>query len=159
MTNPDGQTGSLVGGFIIKNPAPTITGITPNTGARGWSASITNLAGSNFMSGAVVKLVNTSAGPEITATNVVVVSATRITCTFDLTGAAAARRNVTVTNPYSDPGTLLNGFTVTSNQPVVTSSTLQPVSRELRSASRILRVPAFSQVLPWSTAREHIPSP
>jgi hypothetical protein len=123
VTNPDGQTGSLVGGFIVKNPAPTITGITPNTGARGWSVSITNLAGSNFMSGAVVKIVNTSAGPDISATNVVVVSATRITCTFDLTGVAAARRNVTVTNPYSDPGTLLNGFTVTSNQPVVTGST------------------------------------
>jgi hypothetical protein len=52
---------------------------------------------------------------------VVVVSATRITCTFDLTGATAASRNVTVANPDSDPGTLVNGFTVTGNAPTLTA--------------------------------------
>lgn len=86
--------------------------------------SITNLAGTRFQPGAVVKLVNISAGPDITATNVVVNPAnTSITCTFDLTGAPAARRNVTVTNPDGKAGTLANGFTVTSNAPTITSST------------------------------------
>jgi Archaeal Type IV pilin, N-terminal len=121
VTNTDGQSGTLAGGFTVRNPTPSVTSITPNTGIRGWTVSITNLAGTNFRSGAVVKLVNASAGPDIVATNVVVVSATRITCTFDLTGANAARRNVTVTNPSSDTGVGQNLFTVTSNAPTLTA--------------------------------------
>jgi hypothetical protein len=114
VTNTDGQSGTLAEGFTVRNPTPTVTGITPNNGIRGWTVTITNLAGTNFRSGAVVKLVNASAGPDIEATNVVVVSANQITSTFDLTGANAARRNVTVTNPYSDTGVRANGFTVTN---------------------------------------------
>jgi hypothetical protein len=129
VANPDGQYGTLAGGFTVKNPTPTVTAITPNTGIRGWTVSITNLAGTNFRSGAVVKLVNASSGPDITATSVVVVSATRITCTFDLTGATAPRYNVTVTNPSSDTGILANGFTVTSNAPTVTGRTNQTLYR------------------------------
>ncbi|MFA7304908.1 MAG: hypothetical protein WC015_10420, partial [Methanoregula sp.] len=59
--------------------------------------------------------------PDISATNVVVVSATKITCDFDLTGAPAARRNVTVTNPDGKTGTLANGFTITSNAPALSA--------------------------------------
>lgn len=121
VINADGQAGTLPAGFRVKSPTPTVTAITPNTQVRGWNVSITNLAGTNFRSGANVSLVNSSAGPDIMATNVVVVSATRITCTFDLTGATAASRNVTVTNPYSDTGTFANGFTVTGNAPTLTA--------------------------------------
>ncbi|MDP3564307.1 MAG: hypothetical protein Q8R70_07425, partial [Methanoregula sp.] len=65
-----------------------------------------------------------TAGPDITATSVVINPAnTSITCTFDLTGVPAARRNVTLTNPDGKTGTLANGFTVTSNAPTITSST------------------------------------
>jgi hypothetical protein len=121
VTNADGQSGMLPAGFRVKTPTPTVTAITPNTQVRGWNVSITNLAGTNFRSGATARFVNTSAGPDIIATNVVVVSATRITCTFDLTGATAAPRNVTVANPDSDAGTLVNGFTITSNAPTLTA--------------------------------------
>jgi hypothetical protein len=114
VLNPDGQPGTLAGGFTVRNPAPTVTYVTPNTGIRGSTVSITNLRGTNFRSGAEVRLVNASAGPDIIASSVVVVSATQITCTFDLTGANAGRRNVTVTNPYSYTGVFANGFTVTN---------------------------------------------
>lgn len=119
VTNTDGQSGTLTEGFTVRNPTPTVTAITPGSGIRGWTVGITNLAGTNFRSGAVVKLVNISAGPDIVATNVVVVSANQITCTFDLTGATAARRNVTVTNPYSDTGVYRNGFSI--NNPTLTA--------------------------------------
>ena len=121
ITNTDGQSGNLPGGFLIKTPLPTATGITPSTQVRGWTVSITNLAGTNFLNGATVKLVNSSAGSDIIAANVNVVSSTQITCNFNLSGAPAGRRNVTVTNLYSDTGTLINGFTVTGAAPTLSA--------------------------------------
>ena len=121
VTNTDGQSGTLASGILVKNPAPTVTAIAPISGVKGWPVAITSLSGSNFRSGAVVKLVNASAGPDITATGVNVVSSNVITCTFDLTGATAAKMTVTVTNPYSDTGSLANAFTVTSAAPTLTA--------------------------------------
>jgi hypothetical protein len=118
VTNTDGQSGSLPGGFFVKSPLPTVTAITNITQVRGWTI-IERVSGTNFLSGAVIRLVNSSAGPDIVATKVDVVSATQITCIFDLTGATAAKRNVTVTNLYSDPGILVNGFTVTGAAPAL----------------------------------------
>jgi C1A family cysteine protease len=94
-------------------PGPTVTSITPNSGENTGSVHITNLAGSKFRSGATVKLIR-SGQPDIQATNVNVVSASQITCDFDLTGAAAGTWNVVVTNPDSRSGTLPNGFWVTT---------------------------------------------
>jgi len=118
ITNTDGQSGNLPLGFLVKSPLPTVTAITNITQVRGWRV-IERVTGTNFLSGAVVRFVNSTAGPDIIATDVIVVSATQITCIFDLTGSTAARRNVTVTNPYSDTGTLVNGFTVTGAAPTL----------------------------------------
>jgi hypothetical protein len=123
MMNTDNGNYTRTNAFYVYSNAPTVTGITPNTGVTGWKVNVTNLAGTNFQSGAMVKLVNASAGPDIIATNVVWVSATSLNCAFDLSGATAARRNVTVTNPDLKTGTLANGFTVTSNAPTITGST------------------------------------
>lgn len=122
VINPDSQSGTLPGGFIVRTPTPTVTALTNTTGVRGWTV-VERITGTNFLSGAVVRLVNTSAGPDIIATNVVVVSPTVITCNFDLTGATPSRRNVTVKNPNSDTGTFANSFTVTSNSPTVSTFT------------------------------------
>jgi hypothetical protein len=121
VNNTNGQFGTLASGFSVKNPTPTITSITNVTGARGWTV-VESITGANFLSGAVVKLVNASAGPDITATNVVVLSGAQITCSFDLTGASPVKRSLTVTNPISDTGTLANGFTVTSIAPTITAA-------------------------------------
>jgi PKD repeat protein len=119
VNNTNDQSGTLASGFTVKSPTPTVTAITNATGVRGWTV-VERITGTNFLSGADVRLVNASAGPDITANNVVVMSATQINCSFDLTGAAPAQRNVTVKNLYSDTGTFANSFTVTSNAPTVT---------------------------------------
>ncbi len=90
---------------------PIVTSITPNHGQQGSVVHITNLAGSNFQSGATVKLVKTGE-TDINATNVVVVSASQITCDFNLSGATTGQWDVVVTNPDMQSGTLSNGFTV-----------------------------------------------
>lgn len=99
---------------------PTVAAITPRTGANTGSVSITNLAGTGFVSGATVKLTR-SGQSDIVATSVNVVSATQITCSFNLTGKKTGLWNVVVTNPSALSGTLANGFgvTIATTAPVV----------------------------------------
>jgi hypothetical protein len=94
-------------------PGPTVTSITPKSGENTGSVRITNLAGSNFQSGATVKLAR-AGQPDIQATDVQVVSDVKITCDFDLAGVAAGAWDVIVTNPDAQSGTLPNGFRVTA---------------------------------------------
>jgi C1A family cysteine protease len=91
--------------------APTVTSITPNSGYYTETVHITNLAGTNFQSGATVKLTK-SGQPNINGTSVSVVSESKITCDFDLNGAATGNWDVVVTNPDAQSGTLPYGFTV-----------------------------------------------
>jgi hypothetical protein len=107
------------------NATPTVTNITPSSGLNTGSVNITNLAGTGFLTGATVKLTR-SGQADINATVVSVVTANQITCTFNLTGAAAGPWNVVVTNSDALSGTLTNGFTV--NNPVPTITTLSPTS-------------------------------
>jgi hypothetical protein len=94
---------------------PTVTSIEPSSGANTGAISITNLAGSNFStSGATTVELRKSGQSSITATDVTVVNQSKITCSFDLTGAATGSWDVVVTNPDSLSGTLSGGFTVTS---------------------------------------------
>ena len=50
--------------------------------------------------------------PDIGGTNTTVVSATRVTCDFDLTDAAPGAWDVVLTNPDGQSATLSDGFTV-----------------------------------------------
>ena len=112
VTNADGQSGALNNGFTVRYPAPTVTGITPSSGNHGTTVSITNLAGTNFRSGATVKLTR-SGYNDIPATSVVVVSSIKITCSFVLpSNAATGRWNVVVTNPDNQSYTLSNSFRI-----------------------------------------------
>jgi hypothetical protein len=92
-------------------PAPTLTSITPSSGLNTGIVHITNLAGSNFRAGASVKLAR-AGQPDLSATNVSVVNSSRITCDFDLTGAATGLWDVVVTNPDAQSYTLANSFTM-----------------------------------------------
>ncbi len=105
--------------------APVVTSITPNSGVNSGVVHITNLAGSNFQSGATVKLTK-SGQSDINATSVVRVSASQITCDFDLTGAATGTWNVVVTNPDAQSGTLPDGFTVNPAAGTPTVSSITP---------------------------------
>lgn|GEM_PF-1259623 len=91
--------------------APTVTSITPASGVNTGTVHITNLAGTNFQSGATVKLTKASQS-DINATNVAVASASQITCDFALTGATTGQWNVVVTNPDMQSGQRPNGFRV-----------------------------------------------
>lgn len=115
---------------------PTVTAITPCTGANTGSVSITNLAGTGFVSGAAVKLTR-SGQSDIAATGVSVVSATQITCSFNLTGKKTGLWNVVVTNPSTLSGTLTHGFGVTigGTAPVVGTSIDSLLDQAATSAS------------------------
>jgi len=128
VANTDGRSGSLAGAFTVTLAAPTVTSISPNLGNNNAVVTINNLAGSNFRSGAAVKL--TLAGQtDITATSVIVVSATQISCQFDLTNKTAGFWDVVVTNSDGQSGALTQGFNVQTPSIVVTKplQSSQPV--------------------------------
>jgi len=122
VTNDDGQDGKLSEGFEVRYPAPAVTGITPHKGNNNQIVPVTDLAGSNFRTGATVKLTRAS-HPDINATDVHVVNPGKITCSLNLNGMAVGGWNVTVTNPDGQSGSLENGFTIEYPNPVVTSIT------------------------------------
>ena len=103
----------------ISGPAPDITGIIPNYGMVGSSVGISNLAGRNFQPGATVKLIDTKGSAFIASS--VLVTDTKITCTFYLSGATAGKAYVVVTNPDGQSATLTNGFTINEPGPVITA--------------------------------------
>ena len=113
VTNSDKTTGTKAAGFsVMALPSPTVTGITPASGKTGATISITNLAGTNFRSGAMVKL-QKSGQPDIVATSVVVSSPTAITCKFVIPATTATGSwNVVVTNSDRTTGTKAAGFSI-----------------------------------------------
>lgn len=90
----------------------TVNAITPASGPNTGTTSITNLAGTNFISGAGVKLVR-AGYDNIDAANTVVTSPTQITCMLDLSGRKTGLWDVVVTNPGSQPAALPVGFGIT----------------------------------------------
>nr|WP_324291962.1 PKD domain-containing protein [uncultured Methanospirillum sp.] len=135
LTNADMRGDSNIFGSGLANASKayyslyplghTITSISPSTGVNTGSVTITNLSGTLFQSGATVNLTRTGQ-PNITATNVQVVSSSQITCTLPLTGKAAGQWNIIVTNPDGQSGILANGFTVTAANPGNTPFVIDP---------------------------------
>jgi hypothetical protein len=88
-----GNTNTLVGGFTVV--APTLTSLTPNTGARGSVVSVT-LTGT-YLTGATA--INFS-GAGVTVSNIIVVNPTTVTANFTiLSGAATGARSLSVATP------------------------------------------------------------
>ncbi|MFL6213183.1 MAG: IPT/TIG domain-containing protein [Blastocatellia bacterium] len=87
------------------NPAPGVSGVSPNSGPTAGGSSVT-ITGANFVSGATVSFGGTA------ATNVVISNATTITAATPAHAAGAV--DVTVTNPDGQSGTLTGGFTYTA---------------------------------------------
>jgi PKD repeat protein len=119
VTNDDGQSGSLSGGFEVRYPAPIVTSITPARGNNNQIVPFT-LAGSNFRSGATVKLTRAS-HTDIVATGVHLVNSSSLSGSFNLNGMDVGDWNVVVTNTDGQSGTLVNGFTIEYPNPVVSS--------------------------------------
>ena len=115
VQNNDGYGDALEGGFRVDFPPPEVTGITPNWGVNDGTEAITDLAGDSFRDGMRVFLANGEV--EIEATDVVVVSPGKATCTLDLAGAAAGKWDVRVVNPDGKSATLPEGFEVRNPVP------------------------------------------
>ena len=102
-------------------PSPVVLSVTPSCGPTTGGTAIT-ISGSNFVSGATVTIGGTA------ASNVVFVSDTTLTGNTP-TGTAGAK-NVVVTNPSTQSGTLINGFSYTAtpspsnNGPICSGQTL-----------------------------------
>jgi len=132
VINTDGQSGSMTNGFSITNtttttqtttttttapPNPTVTSIFPVSATTGTTVNITNLAGSSLLNITSVQLTK-SGQSDISAMYVTVVSATQVTCTFNLASAATGQWNVMVTNSAGQSGIGNNLFTVNPVSPV-----------------------------------------
>lgn len=103
--------------------APKIIDIDPFIGTAGTTVSITDLAGSNFVSGATVALTK-SGETSIDATDVSISSATKITCKFVLPlSTEAGQWNVVVINPDKQAYTSPNLFTVYKNTSATATAT------------------------------------
>jgi YVTN family beta-propeller protein len=96
--------------------APSLSSISPSTGAQGFSVPVT-LTGTNFVTGATAITVG---GTGVTVTSIVVSSSTSVTATLVIDPAAATgARNVTVTTAGGSTGAV--PFTITSSAPTLTS--------------------------------------
>lgn len=105
--------------------APTVASVAPSSGTTGDTVSITNLSGSGFQQGAQVYFVGGNGTPPsgadassfgysttLVATEVTVLSQSRITCKLDLKSAPPGVYTARVDNPDGQLGLLENAFTV-----------------------------------------------
>jgi len=111
VTDNFGATATKMQSLNLKGTLPFISGITPSNGVVDTTVSISDLAGGNFVAGATVRLTR-SGQTDINATGVNVVTDSKITCSFDLTGAQLGDWNVIVRNPDLHEATLTAGFRV-----------------------------------------------
>jgi len=108
VSNLDSQSGTLSNGYTYTttNPAPSVTSITPSTGAANGGTAVT-IAGTGFLPGATVILGGTA------ATGATVVNDTSIAAITPAHPAGGV--SVVVTNTDGQSGTLSNGYTYTLN--------------------------------------------
>ncbi|MDD1708594.1 MAG: hypothetical protein LUQ33_05435, partial [Methanoregulaceae archaeon] len=111
VKNYDGQSDVLPSGFSITYPPPSISSISPSSGKNNEVIGITNLAGSNFMTGATVQLVKENE-TNITTINGPIIEPAKILCFFDLNGKSVGPWDVVVTNTDGQYAVYPDGFTV-----------------------------------------------
>ena len=95
VRNTDGSNGTLPYNFLVMNPSPTITGITPRSGFTSSTVQV-KISGAKFVSGVQVSLVNGSIRLNGTVSGLTI---SVLTGTFNLTDLPADTYNLTVTNP------------------------------------------------------------
>ncbi|MGI4792331.1 MAG: beta strand repeat-containing protein [Janthinobacterium lividum] len=103
VTNANGSSGTVA--FVVNNPAPAITSLTPGTGVAGTTVANLTIAGTGFLTGAggsTVQIVSTDGMTTLTPVSVTVNSATKITVASLPLPTAAGNVAITVSNP--NPG-------------------------------------------------------
>ncbi len=110
-------TASVTVSVTPSGNAPAISSVSPVYGGSDATVS-TTISGSNFQSGATVKL--TRAGfPPIFASGVSISSSTEIDCTFIFSKAEKGSYNLVVTNPDGRSDTFAGIFTIGDVPPVI----------------------------------------
>ncbi len=117
VTDPDGTSAMLPGGFTFGAASLSVGSVTPNSGATAGGTVVT-IGGTNFVSGATVTFGGSS------ATSVAFVSSTQLKATTPAHAAGAV--SVAVTNPDNSSATLPGGFTFGTAS--LTVSSLSPIS-------------------------------
>ena len=117
ITDTDTQSATLLGGFTVIGgvaaPAPTLTGIMPNSEFQGATNVTVNLTGTNFQPSPTCNFDSDFGGTINTCT---LVSPTQITVSLTISPTALlGGHNVIVTNADGQSATLINGFTITQD--------------------------------------------
>ena len=117
ITDTDTQSATLLGGFTVVGgvaaPAPTLTGISPNSEFQGATNVTVNLTGTNFQPSPTCNFDSDFGGTINTCT---LVSPTQITVSLTISPTALlGGHNVIVTNADGQSATLINGFTITQD--------------------------------------------
>ena len=116
VSTPGGLTNPVTF-TVTAPPAPTLTSITPTSGARGTPVTVT-FTGTNLTGAFAI----TGIGGLIPVTNLTVVSATQVTATLNISRTAPLGvRNLGITTPGGTSNTL--PFTVTGGTPAFTGPT------------------------------------
>ena len=145
VTNGDGQSGTLSGGFTYVVPQPTIDSITPSSGPTSGSTLVT-IKGSNFQSGATVTIGG------IAANDVTVVDPATITALTPLGPASeevAVKMDVAVKNPSNTSATLAGAFQYTV--PPLAVTLITPSAAQPAGGTKIdISGAGFTNALPMS---------
>jgi hypothetical protein len=116
----------------VRQPAPIISSVVPNSGSQGQSNITATITGSNFQPG-----VTCSFGASITVSSCTANSGTQVTAIISVQfNAPVGPNNITVVSPDGGSGTLPNGFTVVTGVPgpPPTLTSVSPNSAEQNSS-------------------------
>jgi Malectin domain/Domain of unknown function (DUF1929)/PKD domain len=120
----------------VRQPAPVVSSVVPNSGSQGQTNITATITGSNFQPG-----VTCGFGPTITVSSCTESSSTQVTAIISVQyNAAVGASNVTVTNPDGGSGSLPNAFTVVTGipSPAPTLTSVSPNSGEQNSSGLLI---------------------
>ena len=128
VTNPDGKSGTLTGGFKYNEPPPpTLSRVEPDNAVTTGGATI-KIIGENFQDGATVTIGGNA------ASNIRFVSPTELE--VEAPAGVAGSANVVVTNPDGKSVTVAGGFTYTPLRHDVTGDGIVNILDLVRVASQ-----------------------
>ena len=127
VTNPDGKSDTLTGGFTYTEPPPTLIRVEPDNAVTTGGETI-KLIGANFQDGATVTIGGNA------ASNVIFVSPTELE--VEAPAGVAGSANIVVTNPDGKSVTVAGGFTYTPLRYDVTGDGIVNILDLVRVASQ-----------------------
>ena len=124
VNKSDGSEAVLEGTpFLVENLPPTVSSVTPTSGINTQDSVDITVKGSDFRDGDLKVTLTKASTTPISAEGVSWVSSGEITCKVNVSGAAAGKWSVEVTNPDGKTGVLDEGFTIWNPAPTVTKIT------------------------------------